>query len=250
MKIISIFNQAGGVGKTTLTMNLGYHLADLGHRVLLIDLDPQSSLTEFMLGQEAESVHETIEASITDDAPLAIMEKIHGMDLIPANINLSYAERQMTRLPFSELRLKQALQPAADTYDFVVIDCPPSLGELSYNALVACTHVLIPIETQYKAYLGTDKLLATISEVRQAGNRTLKIAGFVPSKYDRRTSQDERYLAAIKENLSQVATIFPVIPRAIDFANAAEASQPLAVYNAHHPALEILRDIAKKVENL
>ncbi|MGF1490383.1 MAG: ParA family protein, partial [Prochloraceae cyanobacterium] len=164
-RIITLFNQAGGVGKTTTTQNLGYHLASRKHRVLLVDIDPQGSLTSFM-GEEPSELEKTIYNALVpeedEDPSLPIHHNLHNMDLVPANILLANAEQELIFAELRELRLQQVLNPVVDNYDFILIDCTPSLGILSYISLVAATEVLVPIECKYKALKGTDSLIQTI----------------------------------------------------------------------------------------
>ncbi len=248
-KIISLFNQAGGVCKTTVAMNLGYHLTLRGHRVLLVDLDPQASLTTFM-GLEPHELEQTIANSILEeDTLLPIYRNLHQMSLVPANITLSAAELQLASVMARELRLKEALEPEISNYDFILIDCPPSLGVLSILALTASTHVLIPIQTHFKAFKGTELLLDTIKKVRKHLNRKLAIAGIVPTIFNN-ASQDKAILEALREQLSPMATVYSPIPRATAFADAAMARQPLAVYAPKHPSVAILNEIAKGMEDL
>ena len=248
-RIITVFNQAGGVAKTTLTQNLGYHLAQLGHRVLLIDIDPQASLTIFM-GLVTRDLKQTVHDAIVEELPLPIISAIHGMDLAPANISLSTAEMQLVSASMRDFRLSEAIEPIEDNYDFILIDCPPSLGLLSYLSLVAATHVLVPIETHFKAFEGTGELLKTVARVRLKANRKLVIAGFLPTKYDARNSQDTRTLTAITEQLGSAGTIFPPIPRSTAFVDASESRMPLAVYDKGHPSVSILKKIALSLESL
>jgi chromosome partitioning protein len=248
-QVIALFNQSGGVGKTTLTMNLGYQLTARGHRVLLVDMDPQASLTTFM-GLDPVEIKQTIYESLMQGEPLAIQTDIYGMDLVPANITLSAAEMELVVAEMREVRLKDALEPIADQYDFILIDCPPSLGVLSYISLVAATHILVPIETQYKAFCGTELLLNTVSRIRARANRKLSIAGFIPTRYDSRNSQDERTLQAIQEQLTPVATVYPPISRSTGFADASEQNLPLAKYNPKHPGVAVLNQIAQSLEAL
>ncbi|MGH2412493.1 MAG: ParA family protein, partial [Microcystaceae cyanobacterium] len=151
---IAIFNQAGGVAKTTLTQNLGYHLSQKQQKVLLVDLDPQASLTAFM-GLIPDELSQTIYHSLILEKPLPIHEKLHGVDLVPANIQLSGAEIELSAEMARELRLKAALSEVCERYDYVLIDCPPSLGLISIIALVAATHLVIPVHCHYKALIGT-----------------------------------------------------------------------------------------------
>lgn len=248
-KVITLFNQSGGVAKTTLTLNLGYHLAKKRHRVLLVDMDPQASLTTF-LGLDPVELSQTIYESVVGEESLPIHQKIHGCDVVPANINLSAAELELVSALMREMRLKDALAPVLDQYDFILIDCPPSLGILSVISLAAATHVLVPIQTQFKAFQGTDLLLNTVAGLRSRVNRSLAIAGFVPTLYDSRTAQESRTLRAIQDQLSVLATVFDPIPKSIAFADASEARLPLAVYNAKHPAVRVLKKIATGMEKL
>jgi chromosome partitioning protein len=247
--IIALFNQAGGVGKTTLTQNLGDRLKARGHRVLLVDLDPQASLTTFM-GIDPDSLEKTPFDALVNEEPLFVLKNIHGMDLAPANITLSAAEIQLVNLEFREARLKEALDPIRDDYDFILIDCPPSLGLLSYTSLVAATHVLIPIETHFKAFQGTNLLLQTVAKVRKRGNRSLQIAGFVPSRYAATNSQDRRTLQAIRDQFGSIATVYEPIPRLTAFVDASEEQVPLALYEHNNPALKVLDQLAAQMEKL
>ena len=248
-RIIAIFNQAGGVAKTTLTHNLGYHLAQRKHRVLLIDMDPQASLTKFM-GLVPAQLDKTVADAIIEEQPLPIIEDIHGMDLAPTNRILSTTEMQLVSAEMRDLRLKEAIEPVKDAYDFILLDCPPSLGLLSYISLVAATHVLVPIETHVKAFEGTNELLQTVTRVKNRANRSLEIAGFVPTRYDRRNSADTRTLGAISPQLSSWGKVFPPIPRATSFVDASEEREPLAVYDPKHPAITLLDSLATAMEKL
>lgn len=243
-QIIAIFNQSGGVGKTTLTFNLGYHLTQLKQQVLLIDLDPQASLTMFC-GLEPDELEETVYESIMDNEVSLPRYKIHGMELAPANINLSGAELELVMDGMRDIRLKEAITPLRDEYDFILIDCPPSLGVLSAISLVAADRILVPIQTEYKSLMGTSLLLNTIGRLKKRSNKKLQIAGFVPTLYTAKVIQHERGLAGIQEQLSSIAPVFDPIPRRIDFPNSAEEHQPLALYRPKHAAIPALKKIAK-----
>ena len=243
-RVVTVFNQAGGVGKTTLVMNLGYHLAQGGLRTLLIDMDPQASLTTFM-GLDPVELDATIYESLINTVPVPVMQNVHGMSLAPANLNLSAAELELVVADMRDLRLKDALAPLQDDFDVILVDCPPSLGILTYISLVAAHELLVPIQTQFKAFQGTDLLLRTVARVRARPNRALRIAGFLPTMFDGRNSQDERTYAAIKEQLAPLANVFMPIPRSTVFVDAAEIRQPLALYQPKHPAVAILGEISK-----
>jgi chromosome partitioning protein len=248
-KVIALFNQSGGVSKTTLTMNLAYHLHNLKKSVLLIDMDPQGSLTLFM-GLEPSELDETIYNSIIDEQPLKIHSFTDKLDLVPANIKLSGAELELVMADMRDIRLDDAIKPVKNEYDFILIDCPPSLGLLSYISLVASDYVLIPIQTQYKAFCGTELLLGTVARVKKRANRNLKIAGFVPTMYAKSNSQDGRALQAIKEQMAEFGTVFPPIPRSTAFADAVEKHLPLFQYNSRHPAVKPLNQLAQAISKL
>jgi len=248
-KIIAVFNQAGGVAKTTLVHNLSYHLGQRQHRVLAIDMDPQASLTIFM-DFLPEELSATVYDAVVEQAPLPIQEDIYGVDLAPANINLSAAEGKLINEFSREDRLEAAIEPLQGEYDFILIDCPPSLGLLNILSLTAATHVLVPIHTQFKAFEGTNLLLGTVNKIRRKLNPELKIAGFVPTMHDARNTQDVRTLGAIQAELASMGQIFSPIPRSTAFADAAEQRQPLAEYARRHPAIAVLDEIAAGLETL
>jgi chromosome partitioning protein len=247
--VITLFNQSGGVGKTTLTMNLGYSLQQLGFRVLLIDLDPQASLTTFM-GLEPTTLSATIYDALLKEDALPIQKAIHQMDLVPTNINLSVAELELVSALNRENRLKLSLSSDLPNYDFVLIDCPPSLGLLTILGLAAATHLLVPIETEFKSYFGTGLLLDTVARVRRYINPELAFAGFVPMKFDRRRSQHVRTYQQMQEELSRLGKVFLPVPDSTVFPDAAEERLPLALFKPHHPAVTVLNNIAKELSLL
>lgn len=244
-KTIAIFNQSGGVGKSTLAFNLGYEISQRGHEVLLVDMDPQASLSVFM-GLEPLDLTSTIYESIIDSQALPIHRKIHGLDLVPSNIDLSGAELELVVADMRDVRLRDALSEVLNIYEYIIIDCPPSLGILSYISLVAASHVLIPIQTEYKALRGTELLLKTLARVRKRANCTLKIAGFIPTMADMRTSQAQSSLESISQ-LETIGKVFPPIQRTVYFADAEQQHLPLALFAPKHPAVETLRDIATQL---
>lgn len=249
---------SGGVGKSTLTMNLGYHLAeDFKKRVLLVDMDPQASLTTFM-GLSPFELEKTIYHSLLHREPPPIIDNLLKCALVPSSIFLAQAELQLSSELRREYKLADALSKVRENYDIILLDCPPSLGLLSVNCLVAATHLLIPIQTEYKSVEATINLLQTTYEIAQEVNPSLLVVGTVPTMYDGRTSQARRALQTIQEvfwslrgNSSFRDTIvFPPIPRRTDFANAAAEHQPLVKYAPRHKALEPLRAITKALKGL
>lgn len=244
--VIALFNQSGGVGKSTLTMNLGYALAKKKKKVLLLDLDPQASLTTFM-GIEPHELDITVYTALVETFHLNIKNKIHGLDLAPTNINLSLAEMELVSALNREQRLKQVLSPILSNYDFILIDCPPSLGILSILALTAATHLLVPIETEFKSYFGTGLLLDTVARIRRHVNPELAFAGFVPMKFDKRRSQHLRTYEQMKQELTKLGIVFTPIPDSTVFPDSTEERLPLALYKPKHPAVKVFNDIAKQL---
>ncbi len=247
--IISLFNQSGGVGKSTLTMNLGYHLTQMNYQVLLVDMDPQGSLTTFM-GLQPNELESTVYDAVVSRQPVPIYQKIHGMDLAPANIDLSGAELELVVADMRDFRLRNALNSLKADYDFILIDCPPSLGILSYISLVAATHVLIPIQTEYKALRGTELLLQTVRRVLLGANNQLKIAGVIPTMYKSATNQSKNSFQAIQNQLSKIGTIFAPIPETVVFPDAAQEHLPVAEYDAKHSVVKVLKQAAQRISEL
>ncbi|KYC34519.1 chromosome partitioning protein ParA [Scytonema hofmannii PCC 7110] len=252
-KIIATVNQSGGVGKTSLTHNLGYHLSQK-HRVLLIDMDPQASLTAFMgLGGEKLTTEQNIYGAITERAPLHIWDNpIHGMYIIPTNKDLAGTEREIMQdmTVDNRMRLKLVLDDILDQFDYILIDCPPSLGLLSVMSLIAATHVIIPLQTQYKCYLGTSDLLGTIARIKKGGHQKLEIACIVPTMYDGRNLQDAGILEEVKKQVQGRIHITTPIPKSTAFPDATQAHVPLALYKKSHPAVKILQEIANYITEL
>jgi chromosome partitioning protein len=254
-KIIALFNQAGGVAKTTVTQNLGYHLSLRQHRVLLIDLDPQASLTSFM-GLEPADLDQTIYAALvpqneSTEEKLPIHKSVHEMDLVPANILLANAEQELIFAELRELRLQQVLAPIQQDYDYILIDCPPSLGILSQISLVAANYVLVPIQCQFKALKGTDSLLHTVARIRKRLNPQLKIAGFLPTMFAASNNLDKQTLVSLQQQLNQIAAVFSPIPRATALAEASAFGKPLALcpIKASH-ILQLFDELAFNIETL
>lgn len=249
-KVITTFNQAGGVGKTSLTMNLGYQLGQRKkQKVLLIDMDPQASLTIFM-GLDPTEQEVTVKDAILDKKNLPIHSEIHGMDLVPSNILLSAAEMQLSSVLRRELRLKQAIDKITEQYDFILIDSPPSLGMLSTLSLVAANYVLVPSQTQFKSIQGTNLVLQTIADVRDAIDHKLELAGVVPTIYAKGTLQDREALSVLENQLSAITKVYPPLPRSTAFPDASQERLPLAVFSPKHPAISILNQIVKDLEKL
>ncbi|MEW6730199.1 MAG: ParA family protein [Acidobacteriota bacterium] len=243
-RIITICNQAGGVGKTTLVRDLGYELALRGQRVLLVDLDPQASLTIF-LGLDPWEQQTTIYDALRDhNTPLPIVNLLN-LSLVPSNLKLAEIEAELATVLLREFRLKEALNPIIDLYDLIFIDCPPSLGMLVINALCAAHEVLIPIQCEFKSWMGTDGLFDTIMKVSKQANKRLAVLGVVPTLFDSRTSLHAKIAEQIRTQLGQVTRVFDPVRRAIACADASTKGVPIQIYD---PKAEVVTDIRKIVE--
>jgi chromosome partitioning protein len=246
MQTIAVFNQAGGVGKTTLALNLGYHLVQRDIRVLLVDLDPQATLTAFM-GLNPADQERTVYDALLRRSALPILRNLHGMDLVPANILLAGAEQELVSVLNREGRLRKALDEVRAAYDVALIDCPPSLGLLAIVGLSAADAALVPVQTHFKAYLGTDQLLRTVDGVKQELNPAISILGFVPMQYARGTQHDRDVLEALATQLNVRAPVLTPVPMAADFKKATVEAKPLGVFNPRHPAVLVFEELAEHV---
>lgn len=256
-KSFALFNMSGGVGKTTLTQNLGYHLAtDFGLNVLLADLDPQASLTTFM-GYPPFDYEKTIADSLLSPTsfPLPVESNTEWCDLAPANIYLAQCEVELHSKIQRELCLKKVLEQVKDTYDVILIDCPPSLGELSINCISAVDYLIIPIQTEYKSLEATLNLLQTTYEITQAVNPGLSVLGVVPTMYSHQLVQHKESIneihsvfESLRENdLYARTSVYSPIPRSTNFADAARRHLPLALFKAKHPAILPIQKIAQDI---
>jgi len=226
---LAIANQKGGVAKTTTVVSLGVALHDLGRRVLLVDLDPQSCLT-FSLGIDPEevevSLHQVLlrQAEVTD----VLYTTEEGPDLLPATIELAGAEAALLTRPGREHALRAALEDVADDYDWILLDCPPSLGVLTVAALSAADQVMIPLQCETLSHRGVGQLLDTVHDVRRYTNTRLQVLGVLPTLYDGRT----RHARAVLETIAstyEIDVIEPAVPRSIRFAEAPAAGSSIFV---------------------
>lgn len=247
-RIIAVANQKGGVGKTTTSVNLGACLAALGKRVLLIDIDPQGNTTSGIginKGDVSACIYDVLinELSVKE-ATLAT--EVEGLDIIPATINLAGAEIELVSTLSRELRLRSSLQSVASRYDYVIIDCPPSLGLLTLNALTAADSVLIPIQCEYYALEGLSQLLNTIRLVQKHLNTSLEIEGVVLTMLDARTNLGIQVIEDVKKYFRD-KVYQTIIPRNVRLSEAPSHGQPIINYDPRSKGAEVYMELAKEV---
>ena len=232
-RVLAVVNQKGGVGKTTTSVNLAAALAQSGRRVLLVDLDPQGNAT-MGSGVDKRNVTRTVYHVLLGLSELAGARtpvERGGFDLVPANRELAGAEVELVALPERELRLKAALERVLDEYDFVLIDCPPSLSLLTVNALTAAQRVLIPMQCEYYALEGLSDLVATIKRVRSHLNPTLEIAGLLRTMYDPRNTLSQQVSQQLEEHFGD-KVYRTLVPRNVRLAEAPSYGVPAVLWDA------------------
>lgn len=246
--VFVVANQKGGVGKTTSTYNLGVALADIGQKVLLLDLDPQGGLT-YYAGFEPEDLGKTIYHCLVRKMPPQeiLISNGYGIDLLPANIDLSLAEFELVNAPARERRITRIINELRDDYDFVLIDSQPSLGLLTMNALAAADEVIIPVSCEYLSVRGTRALLKLISKVKGSLNSKLKIAGLLPTMFDSRTLHGREILALLEKEFPQLHLYPHVVARSIRFAESAAQRQPVFEAKIQVPGALAYRELAREL---
>lgn len=247
-KIIAITNQKGGVGKTTTTVNLGASLGELGSKVLLVDIDPQGNATSGVginKGELDYCVYSLIigEAEAED---VIIETNFKNLSIIPATIQLAGAEIELVSTVAREDKLKNVLRPLQDEYDFILVDCPPSLGLLTLNALTAATSVLIPVQAEYYALEGLSQLLNTIRLVQKHLNRHLTIEGVLLTMFDARTNLGIQVIEEVKIYF-QEKVYQAIIPRNVRLGEAPSHGKPITVYDPRSKGAEVYLELAKEV---
>lgn len=231
-KIISIFNQKGGVGKTTTNVNLCSGLALRGKKVLSIDIDPQGNSTSGFGIAKNELEYTIYDVLIEgyDINKIIVKTEIENLDIVPANIQLAGAEIELTKTEFREKTLKECIKTILNVYDFIIIDCPPSLGLLSLNALTASNTVLIPIQCEYYSLEGVGQLMDTIKLVKRNLNNNLEIEGVLLNMFDGRTNLSVQVVEEVKKYFKD-KVYRTVIPRNIRLAEAPSFGQPIMIYD-------------------
>lgn len=248
-RVVAVANQKGGVAKTTTTLHLGAALAELDQRVLLVDLDPQGGLT-LSCGFQPDELEKTVyNALIKDEDPEGLIVPTGwGADLLPANIDLALADIELVNLVARERRLGRMLAPLRDRYDFVLLDCQPSLGLITINALAAADELLIPVACEYLSVRSLRALLKVVGKVRLRLNSQLTIIGLVPTLFDGRTNHARSVLASVTREFGDGIPVFDTpIRRSIRFSESAEAGRPIFQYAPDNPGVEAYRQLAREV---
>jgi chromosome partitioning protein len=248
-RVIALANQKGGVGKTTTAINLGAALAERGKRVLLVDMDPQGALSVGLalnpLALE-QTVYNLLMEPARDAAAVIASTKIDRLDLLPSNIDLAAAEVMLVGEVAREQALARVLRPLRKRYDYILIDCPPSLGLLTVNALTAADGVLVPLECEYFALRGMALLMDTISKITERLNPNLEIVGILATMYDARTVHGREVLGRVEEAFGD-RVFQTVVGKTIRFAEAPVAGESILTYAADSSGAIAYRELAKEV---
>ena len=249
-RIIAIANQKGGVGKTTTSINLSACLSALGKRVLAIDMDPQGNMTSG-LGIDKDNVEYTVYDLIIGEADIKEVickETLENLDVLPTNIDLSAAEIELIGVDNKEYIIRDAVDKVKEDYDFIIIDCPPSLSMLTINAMTTADTVLVPIQCEYYALEGLSQLIHTIDLVKERLNPKLEMEGVVFTMYDARTNLSLQVVENVKENLNK-AIYKTIIPRNIRLAEAPSHGMPINLYDPKSAGAESYMLLAEEVIN-
>lgn len=246
MKVVSIFNQKGGVGKTTTNINMAAYIALKGHKVLVIDIDPQGN-TSSGFGIDKENLtNSTYELLLTDVAikdVIISVEQIENLDIVPSNMDLAGADLELGGLENRESILKKKIEEIKDQYDYLIIDCPPSLGLLTINALTASDTVFIPMQCEYYALEGISQLVKTIQKVKKGLNKNLEIEGVVLTMFDSRRNLQLQVAEELKSYFGELV-YENSIPRNIRLAEAPSFGLPIALYDPKAKGAEAYSDLA------
>lgn len=247
-RVIAIANQKGGVGKTTTAISLSACLAEAGQRVLVIDIDPQGNTTSG-LGVMKDDIDKTVYEVMLQEIELtdAIIKNIFdNLDIVPSNVNLAGAEIDLIDVDDREYILKNEIAKVKGEYDYIILDCPPSLSMLTVNAMTASDSVLVPIQCEYYALEGLTQLIHTINLVKKKLNPELELEGVVFTMYDSRTNLSLQVVENVKDNLNQ--TIYKtIIPRNIRLAEAPSHGLPINIYDSRSAGAESYRMLAQEV---
>ena len=246
-KIIAVANQKGGVVKTTTSVNLSAAFAEMGKKVLLIDCDPQGNATSG-LGIEKDGLELSIYDALINDTPMAeiILQTQFGLDMVPSVMDLAGAEVELVNLDDKQYRLKKAVELIKDKYDYILIDCPPSLGHVTLNALTAADSVLLPLQCEFYALEGLSQLLSTVQLVQEQLNGDLRIEGLVLTMYDSRTNLAEQVVEEVKTHFPDMVYATK-IPRNVRLSEAPSFGKPIFAYASSSKGAQAYMSLAEEV---
>lgn len=247
-KILAIANQKGGVGKTTTSVNLSAALAELGKKVLLVDTDPQGNATSGV-GVDKNNVENSVYDMLVEDVNInkCVLETaVENLYIIPANIALAGAEIELVSAMSREVRLKYAFKELETDFDYIIIDCPPSLGLLTINSFTAANGIVIPVQCEYYALEGLSQLLNTIRLVQRHLNQSLEIEGVLLTMLDARTNLGNDVIAEVKEHFGE-KVYDTIIPRNVRLSEAPSHGQPISVYDARSTGAKTYKSLAEEV---
>lgn len=246
-KIIAVANQKGGVGKTTTSINLSAALAELGKKVLLMDCDPQGNATSG-LGIAKDELEMSIYDALVNDADIndIIISTEFGLDIVPAVMDLAGAEVELVNVEDKQYRLKKAVAAIKDKYDYILMDCPPSLGHVTLNALTAADSVLLPLQCEFYALEGLSQLLSTVQLVQDQLNDSLRIEGLVLTMYDSRTNLAEQVVEEVKTHFPDMVYATK-IPRNVRLSEAPSFGKPIFAYAASSKGAQAYMSLAEEV---
>lgn len=246
--MIAVANQKGGVGKTTTAINLTAALGEQGKRVLLVDIDPQGNATSGLGINKRKSVHSTYHlllasAKVED---VLVKTRFKNLDLLPSNIDLAGIEIELVEMQERTFRLRQALAPVKEEYDYILIDCPPSLGLITLNALSAADSLLVPIQCEYYALEGLSQLMATVRQVKRMYNPDIEIEGVLLTMYDSRLNLTLQVVREVKKHFSE-RVYKTVIPRNVRLSEAPSYGQPILYYDRGSKGTAAYNDLAREL---
>ncbi|MBQ5920147.1 ParA family protein [Anaerovibrio slackiae] len=246
-KIIAVANQKGGVGKTTTSVNLSAAFAEMGKKVLLIDCDPQGNATSG-LGIEKDGLELSIYDALINDTPMEeiIIQTQFGLDVVPSVMDLAGAEVELVNLEDKQYRLKKTVELVKEKYDYILIDCPPSLGHVTLNALTAADSVLLPLQCEFYALEGLSQLLSTVQLVQEQLNEKLRIEGLVLTMYDSRTNLAEQVVEEVKTHFPDMVYATK-IPRNVRLSEAPSFGKPIFAYASSSKGAQAYMSLAEEV---
>jgi chromosome partitioning protein len=245
-RVLAFANQKGGVAKTTTTLSIAAALVERGRAVLAVDMDPQGALT-YSLGIDPDSLDETVNDVLVRRLPVQKVIVTKEFDLIPANIDLAGAEAVLLAKTGREYALQRAIREILPIYDYILIDCPPSLGILTINALTAAHGVVIPLQSEALSHRGVGQLIETLQDIRHFTNPDLELVGVIPTMYDGRSKHAREVLDDVGRRYD-VKVLKPAVRRSIRFAEATQAGRSILSFAPTHPGAEAYRALAGVIE--